>query len=278
MASEGVDAAIVASPSALHAGQAAELLALGIPTLVEKPPAISREQAAALREARAAAPGVPMMAGFNGRFFSPYAEIRRRLRSGEAGELHSLRLRFLINGAAPAWKRERAQGGGAPLDLGIHLVDLARWITGREVVAASARLDSSRTEHGDATIVLELEGGVPALLSVSLHAPLVQDVEVTGTEAVLSADRYGGVAVEKRPKWGLSAVDHARIGLSGLRRVGALRERSRAIGHDPAHERLLARFLRAARAGNTGDGDPTVDDGLAACDAILLAEENPLHR
>ena len=74
----GVEAAIVASPPWEHAGQALECLSLGLPTLVEKPFALSLEEAASVAR-ESARLGIPVAVGQNFRFLRRERAVRKAL-------------------------------------------------------------------------------------------------------------------------------------------------------------------------------------------------------
>jgi predicted dehydrogenase len=71
------------------------------------------------------------------------SELRRRIASGELGEILSLDLVFHnAYGPDKPWVYDRRlSGGGALLDLGVHLVDLALWLhSGSALKLVSSRL------------------------------------------------------------------------------------------------------------------------------------------
>ena len=64
------------------------------------------------------------------RFTDGARELRRRLQAGELGRVFSLELVFHnAYGPDKAWAHDpRLAGGGALMDLGVHLIDLAFWL------------------------------------------------------------------------------------------------------------------------------------------------------
>ncbi len=124
-----VDAVVVLSPPQLHAGHVLTALKHGCPVLVEKPPALH----AAEVESWLAADGATLVTpAFSRRTWLRYRGLRRRLGEGETG-------RIVIHTNPAAWG---ALGGGeaeAVEDLLPHCLDLARWISGAEIRAVSAR-------------------------------------------------------------------------------------------------------------------------------------------
>ena len=122
LAGADVDALVLATPAAAHLTDARAAVAAGVPVLVEKPPAPDRAGA----EALAALDPAPSVA-FNRRFDPAVAAVRAAVAPGAEVGLH-LEIGYRRGGWAP-----HTVADDALLDLGPHLVDLARWITGAEV-------------------------------------------------------------------------------------------------------------------------------------------------
>jgi predicted dehydrogenase len=139
-----VDAVVVASPAAAHVEDAHAAAAAGVPALVEKPPATDAAGAADL----AALTPAPVI-GFNRRFDPAIAALRDRV-PGEG----DLVLDLVLHYRRRSWGA-RVVHDDALLDLGPHLVDLARWLTGSEVVGVRARTVS----HERAVVDVELSRG-----------------------------------------------------------------------------------------------------------------------
>ena len=72
--------------------------------------------------------------------FEPeYQAMRNIVRSGRIGEVVSLDAQKSYKlGMRPGWMKVRKSYGGTIPYIGIHLVDLMRWISGRELVEAAA--------------------------------------------------------------------------------------------------------------------------------------------
>lgn len=122
----------ICTPNHLHEVHAQTALSAGAHVLCERPVALSptgveRIRAAAERAARV------VMVGMNHRFRSDVQALRGFLKSGDLGEVVGVRggwYMFRPMGPAGNWRQQRRQaGGGAMLDLGISLIDLALWLT-----------------------------------------------------------------------------------------------------------------------------------------------------
>jgi predicted dehydrogenase len=276
-----VDAVVIALPPALHAEAAIGALERGRHVYIEKPLATSladaRRVVAASDEAahNANGTGRPVaMMGFNYRWNPLMQQARARIAAGAIGQLVALRTVFSTAARElPHWKQHREAGGGVLLDLAVHHVDLARFLTGAEVATVSAELRSVRTEHDTALLRLTLTSGVMVHSLFSLAAIDEDRIDVYGTEAKLSIDRYRSLRVETVP-----AAAGGAIGFAVTRFVAELAalpyalRKMRAPLNDPSFPAALEAFVRAVR--DRSVVTPDVTDGLRAIAVIDAAESS----
>ncbi|MCO7275106.1 MULTISPECIES: Gfo/Idh/MocA family protein [Cellulosimicrobium] len=140
---EGVDVVAICTPSGSHARLALAALAAGRHVVVEKPLAVTVEDALRVeREARERGLVVSMVS--QRRFEPPHQALRRALDDGALGELrlvatHVPWYRDDDYYAAARWRSSTAEGGGSLMNQGVHNVDLLRWLCGPvESVTAQA--------------------------------------------------------------------------------------------------------------------------------------------
>jgi predicted dehydrogenase len=138
-----VDAVDICTPNAAHAEMAVRAARAGKHVLVEKPIATSLAEADEMIAAAEAA-GVVLMPAHNLRFARPSLAAAAVVSAGQIGEIVGVRASLAHTGPqdwAPGadwfFDRDRS-GGGALLDLGVHLVDLLRAVTGDELDAVTA--------------------------------------------------------------------------------------------------------------------------------------------
>ena len=270
-----VDAVVIALPPALHAEAAVAALQRGRHVYVEKPLATNLADARRVLAARSAAAGRPVaMMGFNYRWSPLIREARTRIIAGEIGQL--LALRTVFSTAArdvPRWKQHRGRGGGVLLDLAVHHIDLARFLTGAEVATVSTELRSLRTEHDTALLQLAFTNGVMMQSLFSLSAVDEDRLDAYGTSAKLSIDRYRSLRVELVP-----AAAGGAIGFSFSRFLAeiaalpyAVRKRGAPLD-DPSFPAALGAFVRAVE--DRSPVTPDVFDGLQALAVIEAAESS----
>jgi predicted dehydrogenase len=208
---DDIDAVVVALPTALHASAGIDVLAARKHLYLEKPIAATLPDAERLVECWRASGRVGAM-GFNYRFHPLYLRLRELVRSGEIGTIIAMRSVFAApTDALPAWKARRDSGGGALLDLGIHHIDLARYLLDREVRTVGAQVHSIKSDNDRVTLDLDLDDGVVAQAFFAFGAVEEDRIEVYGDGGKLTIDRHHSLTVERRP---------ARVGSSRGQRLG----------------------------------------------------------
>ena len=143
---DDIDLVDITTPGALHAEIALAALAAGKHVLCEKPLAntLAEAQAMAAAADSAAARGIQSMVGFNYRRVPALALAHDLVAQGRLGEIRHIRAVYLqdwINDPdfPLVWRlRQEAAGSGALGDLGAHLIDLAYYLTGRQITGLSA--------------------------------------------------------------------------------------------------------------------------------------------
>lgn len=129
----GVDAVIITVPNALHRVVALDAIAAGKHVLLEKPLAHTYEDGAAIVHGAERSDRVVML-GFNNRFNPASQALRRAIDAGRLGTLYYARARWLRREGLPpqaSWfTRKATAGGGALIDIGVHMLDLAFFMLG----------------------------------------------------------------------------------------------------------------------------------------------------
>jgi predicted dehydrogenase len=191
---ESVEAIVIATPSAMHAPQAIAALEAGCAVFCQKP--LARTAAETERVVAAAHAHDRLLdVDFSYRHVAGVADLRDQVRAGELGEIYAIDLVFHnAYGPDKAWFYDAAQaGGGCVMDLGVHLVDLAAWVSGSrgahaldaELYREGQRLQVPIAATEDyASVQYRLDNGASVRLSCSWRLP-------AGTDAVIEASFYG---------------------------------------------------------------------------------------
>jgi predicted dehydrogenase len=155
-----VDAVAVTLPDHLHVDPAVAFLQQGSYVMVEKPLATSLEDCQRILDAQVA-PGRLMVAQLL-RFDPRNQELKRRLDAGEFGTLRYVRIWRTNSTAGAARVGSRVSVSAF---LGVHDLDLLQWLTGQEVVSATAAGRKFFGPHWDLTVAtVELQDGTFALV------------------------------------------------------------------------------------------------------------------
>jgi len=196
MARPDVDAVAICSSTETHAALITAAADAGKAIFCEKPVSHDlMEVDRALDAVRQS--GVPFQIGFNRRFDPAHQSVRDAVVDGRVGEPHLLRITSRDPYPPPA-SYVRASGG-IFLDMTIHDFDMARYVTGSEVVEVYARgavrIDPSFADAGDvdtALVVLVHEDGCITTIDNSRQTSYGYDqrVEVFGS---------GGMAASENP-------------------------------------------------------------------------------
>jgi myo-inositol 2-dehydrogenase / D-chiro-inositol 1-dehydrogenase len=191
-----LDAVAICSSSDTHVDLLIAAARAGKAVFCEKPVSLELgELDRALGAIEAA--GIPFQIGFNRRFDPAHALVRDAVVSGAVGEPHLVRISS--RDPAPPPLEYVKTSGGLFLDMMIHDFDMARYVTGSEVVEVFARgavrVEPSFAEVGDidtALVTLVHEDGCLTAIDNSRRAVYGYDqrVEVFGS---------GGMAVSENP-------------------------------------------------------------------------------
>ena len=131
VAKEELDAVSVCTWNAAHAPCTIAALEAGLHVLCEKPMAMNVAEAEAMRDA-AKRSGKLLMIGFVRRFGNDCAVVQDFINEGYFGDLYYAKATYLRrNGCPGGWFGDKSRSGGGPLiDLGVHVIDLVRYLMG----------------------------------------------------------------------------------------------------------------------------------------------------
>jgi predicted dehydrogenase len=271
--SPDVEAVAVVTPPATHCAIALAALRAGKHVFVEKPLAVTAEQAEVL-VSEAASTGLCAAVGHNLRLHRLVRRAQAALHNGVLGELIAISATWSAPaGRRPEWQADREQGGGVLFDFGVHHVDLARLFSGSELDDVSASAISAGSDDVAAAVSARMRNGIVFSGCWSKAAAAYHAIRLTGTGAIVEFSPYRANSWRVLPDGvaGLRGyVFESREYISQLPDIfSALRK-----GGDSADSYRL-QWLDFARAIETG-GAPacSFDDGLrsvAACRAMLEA-------
>jgi UDP-N-acetylglucosamine 3-dehydrogenase len=265
-----VDAVSVCTPTSTHHEVALKAIAAGVDLLVEKPFTGDVNKA---RELQAAADkaGVVIASGFIERFNPIVGVAREAVAQGSFGRVISLSTRRVSSYPA------RIRDVGVVMDLGIHDVDVMRYVTGSEVASVYALGGrSSNPDFEDhANLLLRLQSGAVGFLEVNWLTPMkVRKMSLTCGKSFVQVDYTDqSMEVSSSVAKDVDAADMFHIPLEmDIRKV--------AVRKEEPLKRELQDFLSAAeKNGRPNAGAADAIANLRVCEAALssLASGNVVH-
>jgi UDP-N-acetylglucosamine 3-dehydrogenase len=181
IADSSVDVVDVCLPTALHREAAERAFAAGKHVLLEKPIALTAEDADAIASAAERSERL-LMVGLVLRFWPEYVELVKQVSAGALGRTRVVSTQRL---SPPAdwndWMRDPSLSGGVPVDLLVHDFDQMNALLGRpqEVFARASG------DHVLAVVAYENgEGMAEGSMAMPTSYPFSSNIRVLGDEAV----------------------------------------------------------------------------------------------
>ncbi|MCL6527825.1 MAG: Gfo/Idh/MocA family oxidoreductase [Thermaceae bacterium] len=196
LADPSVDAVIIATTTPSHAEYAIICAQAGKPYFVEKPIADSLENGRRMVQATEQA-GIANMVGFHRRYDPAYALAKAQIDAGNLGQLEVFRSISRDPDMGISSLEFHLSSGGLIVDLGVHDMDLARWMVGEvsEVVAwGGALADPSLAQynlHDTAVALLKFENGALGTVEMARRTAYGHEVrtEVLGEKGKVDIER-----------------------------------------------------------------------------------------
>lgn len=192
-----IEAIWVATPNRFHAEHAVMAAEHGKHVVVEKPMALSIEQAEGMLQA-AEKNGIKLLAGHTQSFSPPIRTMRRIIQSGQLGKLRAVHMMAYSDWMLrprTADELDPNQGGGVPWRQVPHQADSVRLLGGgmlRSVRAMTGQWMPERPIAGYYCAYLEFEDGTPATIIHNGYGYFL------GNELVTWGNSQQEYAIEKR--------------------------------------------------------------------------------
>ncbi len=177
-----LDAVTICTPNVFHADMSLLALERGKHVLVEKPMATTREDGLSMVDAALRRNKV-LLVGHNQRLHPVYRKAKEIVQFGAIGKVVQFTSNFQHGGpeswsvdGADSWFLQAKQAGFGVLgDLGIHKIDMIRWILEEQIEQIDG-YRCSRRESADvednAVIMMRLTGGILGTVNLSWNNPL----------------------------------------------------------------------------------------------------------
>lgn len=218
LAEEKLDIVGICNPNSEHAEAIISCAEAGVHIISEKPLTTTLEDLERVREAVLRS-GVKMTMMLTMRFEPAYKLMRGLVMGGEIGEpILAFGQKSYRLGVRPEWMKRRKTFGGIIPFIGIHLLDLIRWITGREFAEGIAyHSNIAHPEVGEmednAGMLLKLDNGGTAVITLDylrpMSAPTHGDdrLRIAGGRGVIEATDNGSKVVLITPERGVRELE-----------------------------------------------------------------------
>jgi predicted dehydrogenase len=290
-----LDAVSLTTPTNVHLAMACEAFDHGVSVLCEKPLAMNKEEAAAMLR-RAEEARLIHMTSFNFRFIPAFYRMKELMQEGYVGSrvLHVEATWFTERRADPnlpfGWRDQKEiVGFGGMGDVGVHLVDLVRWLGGdfKRVSSQQAIFTKERpmadgsgkrevTVEDCALFIGELTAGglVSFVANAAARGSAYQEIRILGSDGMLRA------AVDRaKPDWMIGELWGAQG--DGETRPLPIPERltedlipadQRRASREAVFANLTRLFAHGIRTGE--QPSPSFRDGLEAQKVLDAVEQS----
>jgi predicted dehydrogenase len=189
LADRNIDAVVLATPHSSHAAQVLAATAAGKHIHVEKPLTLDRPSAEQVVAAAKKA-GIVLAVGFNRRFHPSVVEIRKRLASGQLGQVMSMVATHTTSTgqfiSADNWRAQPDEApGGALTAVGVHSIDHMIEFGGevRDVLVTTGRYIPGPSDD-TTNIMLRFANGATGLLFCSVATATTLSFTLFGTRGL----------------------------------------------------------------------------------------------
>jgi 1,5-anhydro-D-fructose reductase (1,5-anhydro-D-mannitol-forming) len=247
LADPEVEVVYIATPNALHASQVVAAARAGKHILCDKPLATSVADAErAISECQTA--GVRLGITFQTRNHEGLKEAAELVHSGRLGKPVIAEVQMSAGRNLPkGWRTEPALAGVGTLNnIGVHCIDILRYLLGSEVAEVTALIDMEPGYEVDTTalVLLRFAGGALGYANANQSVPYARDdIVVYGSEGRVLARN-----ISRPDRDGTLTISTAEG------------EREFAVNSHEAYLRTVRNFADAVRAGR--DPSPSGQDGL----------------
>lgn len=296
-----MDFVSIVTPNHVHAEPAILALDHGFPVIIDKPLCFNMEEAFAIKK-KVEETGLPFALTHTYTGYPMVKEARQIVKSETLGAVRKIMVEYPQGWLAEkiedsdqkqaAWRTDPKRSGksGAYGDIGTHAANMAEYVSGLNITKVLSQLTKvvpGRLLDDDANALLEFEGGIPGILSVSQIS--------TGEENAIKVRVYGekgGVIWTQRDPnslivtWNDKPHEIYRTGTGYVSEVAQANSRTPA-GHPEGYLEAFANIyrnfvmhLRAHSAGEEHNMDvydyPEIEDGvhgMSMVDAVVESTE-----
>ncbi|MHA1874827.1 MAG: Gfo/Idh/MocA family protein [Promethearchaeota archaeon] len=263
---QSLDIVSICSPNYLHAPMTIMALKNNCNVICEKPIAINNHELENI-ENTLKKTGLIYFTSFQKRYIAVIPYIKKIIENKVLGDISLVRYFFGHHGPYTSWRASSEQkwffdtkmaGGGVLLDLGVHCIDLLRYLIGEftEIGGYNYNTTCKKIEDEDTcNVIFKFDNGTLGNVAVSWCSEPSEMLELFGTEGSLKIDLQSNTPFTFQPK--------------KLRRNAYLKEALEAdynMNIIPQHE-LINHFVSCVL--NKNQENPNFYDGKRAVEFVL---------
>ncbi|MGV9172832.1 MAG: Gfo/Idh/MocA family protein [Promethearchaeia archaeon] len=264
---EDLNAISICTPNYLHAPMILEAIKHGLHILCEKPICITQAE---LNEVESALEGKDLIffVMFNKRFNPIFPMVKRILNQNLLGDLILARYYFSHYGPYESWQAQSKEkwffdselaGGGVFLDLGVHAIDILRYLIGEPAQVNGMNRATSCIDIKDednCNVLFEFTNDAKGFISVSWCNHPNERIEFFGTEGNLTIEPSQQNPISVTPK--------------DLHKYKLIKEAlTFKKSHRQTYHLLIEQFINCIL--NKTQGKPDFEDGKRAVEFVLDA-------
>jgi predicted dehydrogenase len=185
-----INGVVLSTPHSLHGEQIIQAANAGKHVFVEKPLALSIEDATSAATC-CKDNGLVLAVGHNRRFSAVAQELAKWIKSEKFGQILHVEAHFSSNSAMKFepdnWRANRKESpAGSLVSIGLHMIDTIQWLLGPiDRLSCISKRQALSVEIEDTTAALfELENGVTGTLGTLFATPLNSYLRIYGTNGI----------------------------------------------------------------------------------------------
>jgi predicted dehydrogenase len=294
VSSPEVDVVHICTPNELHAPIIRAAVAAGKQIVCEKPISVSLEEALEIKQVvESGDSGFVVPLAY--RFYPMVRELRGRVLSGQAGDIHLMHGSYLQDWLSASfssnWRVDSTAGGKsrAFADIGMHWCDLMEFVSSDRIVRLIANTSKAHQSRSGqpvltediANIIFETERGASGTLTVSQVSLGRKNrlwLELDGSKASFSFDQENPDSL-----WigGVSSNQIVMRGQESLNSPDATRFSQVPSGHPQGYQDAFNSFMADAYASFEGtqvDGLPVLVDGVRSAALVHAVLESAAQK
>ncbi|MEQ9308173.1 MAG: Gfo/Idh/MocA family oxidoreductase [Balneolaceae bacterium] len=296
-----MDFVSIVTPNHVHAEPAILALDHGFPVIIDKPLCFDMNEAFAIKK-KVEETGLPFALTHTYTGYPMVKEARQIVKSGKLGDVRKIMVEYPqgwlsekledTDQKQAAWRTDPKRSGksGAYGDIGTHAANMAEYVSGLNIVKVLSQLSKvvpGRLLDDDANALLEFEGGIPGILSVSQ----ISAGEENAIKMRVYGEKGGVVWTQRDPNslivtWNDKPHETYRTGTGYVSEAAQANSRTPA-GHPEGYLEAFANIyrnfvfhLRAHSAGEEHNMEiydyPEIEDGvhgMSMVDAVVESTE-----